>query len=69
MKPLAPVSSLAAAMALHGAPSKKMLEMVLESMREGSIDPESINFGPAYERACRQYEESTKVLARLIKLL
>ena len=64
-----PISSLAAAIALHGGPTPEQFREILVSLDEVSIDSESYGFGPAFANAEKRLIESRRLMHELLKKL
>ena len=64
-----PISSLAAAIALHGGPTPEQFREILVSLDEASIDPESYDFGPAFANAEKRLFESRRLMRALLRKL
>lgn len=63
------MSSLAAAIKLHGGPSREELKIVLEALDDASIDPEHYGFGPAYGQAERRLSHARMIMEQLVACL
>lgn len=62
-----PVSSLAAAMALHGGPSYSGLLLVSEVLQLATISPEDFTFGPAYANHVEMLTKAREVMRGLLE--
>lgn len=67
--PKKPISSLAAAIALHGGPSPEQFKQVLVSLDEACISPENYDFGPAFSMAEARLVEARRIMRQLMAKL
>ena len=64
-----PVSSLAAAIALHGGPSPEQFKQILVSLDEACIVAEEYDFGPAFSMAEMRLVEARRIMRQLMAKL
>lgn len=64
-----PISSLAAAIALHGGPTPEQFRQILNSLEEASIDIEGYDFGPAFANNEKRLEESRAFMREFVSKL
>ncbi len=62
-----PISSLAAAMALHGGPSYHDILLVSEVLELATISPEDYTFAPAYANHMKRLVKARKTMRELLE--
>ena len=67
--PKKPISSLAAAIALHGGPSPEQFKQILISLDEACIVAEGYDFGPAFSMAESRLIEARRIMRQLMMKL
>lgn len=61
-----PISSLAAAIALHGGPSPEQFKQILVALDEACISSENYDFGPAFSMAETRLIEARRLMRQLM---
>ena len=61
-----PVSSLAAAIALHGGPSPEQFKQILVALDEACIVAEEYDFSPAFSMAEARLVEARRIMRQLM---